>query len=160
MREYVIGTGAGTQLPPAPWANVVAHEDFGFACTEAGPGYTWSGNSHDNRLTPWRNDPVSDPAGEALFIRDEDTGPEWSATPLPAGGGHRYVTRHGQGYSVYEHVREQLASELTLFVPRGERLKVFRLVLRNTSAMPRRCTVTLYAQVKKVERPLNRASPW
>jgi cyclic beta-1,2-glucan synthetase len=145
-REYVIRTGGGTGFPPAPWSNVVAHEAFGFACTESGPGYTWSGNSHDNRLTPWRNDPVSDPPGEAVFIRDEDSGTAWSATPLPSGGGHPYVARHGQGYSVYEHAREGLGSELTLFVPRGERLKIFRLALRNTSDRPRRCTVTLYAE--------------
>ncbi|MDQ3213341.1 MAG: hypothetical protein M3Q85_11755, partial [Acidobacteriota bacterium] len=144
--EYVIRTGGGDPLPPVPWTNVVAHESFGFACTETGPGYTWSGNSHDNRLTPWRNDPVSDPAGEAVFIREEGTGASWSATPLPAGGGHAYVTRHGQGYSVYEHERDGLASELTLFVPRGEPLKIFRLSLRNTTGRPRRCTVALYAE--------------
>ena len=106
-------------MPPVPWTNVVAHETFGFACTESSAGYTWSGNSHDNRLTPWRNDPVGDPPGEAVFIRDEETGAFWSATPLPAGGGHPYQTRHGQGYSVYEHARDGIASELTLFVPRG-----------------------------------------
>ena len=61
-------------LPPAPWSNVVANPTFGFAATECGPGYTWSVNSHDNRLTPWSNDPVSDPPGEAMFIRDEETG--------------------------------------------------------------------------------------
>ena len=98
-REYVIESGDGRSLPPVPWTNVVAHETFGFACTEAGTGYTWSINSHDNRLTPWHNDPVSDPQGEVIYIRNEDTGAFWSATPLPAGGGHRYTARHGQGYS-------------------------------------------------------------
>src|SRR6188472_1441978 len=109
----------GRSMPPVPWSNVVAHESFGFACTESGAGYTWSGNSHDNRLTPWRNDPVSDAPGEAVFIRDEATGAFWSATPLPAGGGRPYLTRHGQGYSVYEHTRDEVTSELTLFVPRA-----------------------------------------
>jgi hypothetical protein len=63
-REFVIPVHVEAgRMPPAPWSNVVAHARFGFACTESGPGYTWSGNSHDNRLTPWRNDPVSDPPG-------------------------------------------------------------------------------------------------
>ncbi len=85
-REYVVHSTAGTNpLPPAPWSNVIAQPNFGFACTESGCGYTWSGNSHDNRLTPWCNDPVSDPPGEAVFIRDEESGAFWSATPLPAG---------------------------------------------------------------------------
>jgi cyclic beta-1,2-glucan synthetase len=141
-REYVVRVGPG--MPPVPWTNVVAHESFGFACTESGPGYTWSGNSHDNRLTPWRNDPVADPPGEAMFIRDDDTGAFWSATPLPAGGGHPYQVRHGQGYSVYEHDRNAVASALTLFVPRDHPAKIFRLALRNTGTSARRLSVTLY----------------
>jgi cyclic beta-1,2-glucan synthetase len=145
-REYVIRVNAETALPPAPWTNVVAHGRFGFACTETGPGYTWSQNSHDNRLTPWRNDPVSDPPGEIVFLRDEDSGSFWSATPLPAGGAHPYTVRHGHGYSVYEHVREKLASELLLFVPRDQPVKIFRLAIRNTSPRRRHCSVTLYAE--------------
>src|SRR6185295_7282755 len=86
-REYAVRiNGDAGRLPPAPWTNVVANAGFGFACTESGPGYTWSVNSHDNRLTPWRNDPVSDQPGEAVFIRDDESGGFWSATPLPAGG--------------------------------------------------------------------------
>ncbi|MEO8520939.1 MAG: glucoamylase family protein [Acidobacteriota bacterium] len=142
-REYIIPVN-GPVVPPAPWSNVVAHASFGFACTESGPGCTWSGNSHDNRLTPWRNDPVSDPPGEALFIRDDETGRFWSTTPLPAGDGQPYVVRHGQGYSVYEHVHNQLASELTLFVPATDRVKIFRLALRNDSPKRRRVSITLY----------------
>ena len=110
-REYVIRVHANAGvIPPAPWVNVVAHPTFGFAATELGTGFTWSENSHDNRLTPWRNDPVSDPPGEAVFLRDEESGRVWSATPLPAGGGQPYTVRHGQGYSVYEHARDGIAS--------------------------------------------------
>ena len=83
-REYVI---SGAAPPPVPWSNVVANERFGFACTDSGTGYTWSGNSHENRLTPWRNDPVGDPPGEALFVRDEKTGAFWSATYYVRDGG-------------------------------------------------------------------------
>ena len=143
-REYAVRT---TPVPPAPWSNVVANETFGFACTESGPGYTWSGNSHDNRLTPWRNDPVADPPGEAVFIRDEASGAFWSTTPLPAGGGHRYEARHGHGYTVYEHARDEIASEMTVFVPRDAPVKVFRLALKNTSGLVRRISVTLYTEL-------------
>jgi cyclic beta-1,2-glucan synthetase len=146
-REYIIGVSAGAaRLPPAPWTNVVAHARFGFACTETGTGYTWSQNSHDNRLTPWRNDPVSDQPGEVLYIRDEESGEFWSATPLPAGGGQSYTVRHGHGYSVYEHARRELGSELLLFVPQDQPVKIFRLALKNTSPRRRRCSVTLYVE--------------
>ena len=145
--EYVISVGQPARpLPPSPWTNVVAHPTFGFAATECGPGYTWSRNSHDNRLTPWTNDPVSDPPGEAMFLRDEDTGEFWSATPLPAGEGRPYTVRHGQGYTAYEHERSGVASSLLLFVPPADPVKAYRLTLRNDSTRLRRLTVTLYVE--------------
>jgi cyclic beta-1,2-glucan glucanotransferase len=146
-REYVIHTDALKRpLPPSPWTNVVAQPQFGFACTETGCGYTWSINSHENRLTPWRNDPVSDQPGEVVFIRDEETGAFWSATPLPASDREAYITRHGQGYSVFEHTRSELGSELVLFVSPDEPIKFFRITLRNLSSRRRRCSVTLYVE--------------
>ena len=129
-----------------PGSNVVAHPTFGFAASDLGTGFTWSGNSHDNRLTPWRNDPVSDPQGEAVFIRDEESGRVWSATPLPAGGGQPYTVRHGQGYSVYEHARDGIESRLRVYVAAAEPVKVFQIALRNTSSRRRQVSVTLYAE--------------
>ena len=61
-REYVIVLGPG-QSTPAPWLNVIANPSFGFQVSESGAGYTWAGNSRENQLTPWSNDPVSDPPG-------------------------------------------------------------------------------------------------
>jgi cyclic beta-1,2-glucan glucanotransferase len=146
-REYVIRvhSRAGT-IPPAPWVNVVAHPTFGFAASDQTPGFTWSENSHDNRLTPWRNDPVSDPPGEAIYLRDEASGQVWSATPLPAGGGQLYTVRHGQGYSLYDHARDGIDSRLRLFVAAAEPIKVFQLTLRNTSRRRRQLSVTLYVE--------------
>ena len=146
-REYVIRvhTNAGV-VPPAPWANVVGHQTFGFVATELGPGFTWSENSHNNRLTPWRNDPVRDPQAEALFVRDDDTGLAWSVTPLPAGGGEDYVARHGQGYTSWDHSRDGIQSNLRVFVPPDDRVKVFRLALRNQSSARRHLSITFYAE--------------
>ncbi|MGH9902115.1 MAG: hypothetical protein ACRD68_09940, partial [Pyrinomonadaceae bacterium] len=77
-REYVTVLGEG-QWTPAPWTNVIANErDFGFQVTETGAGYTWSANSRENRLTPWSNDAVSDPPGEVIYLRDEDSGTVWT----------------------------------------------------------------------------------
>jgi cyclic beta-1,2-glucan synthetase len=143
--EYVIDVNPARQrVPPVPWVNVVANDAFGFAATDSGTGFTWSGNSHDNRLTPWSNDPVRDPAGEAVFIRDDEGGRAWSATPLPAGDGAPYTVRHGHGQSTFEHKRDGIASALLVFVPPAERLKIFKLTLRNDSPRPRRLSVTLY----------------
>jgi cellobiose phosphorylase len=125
---------------------VVAHPTFGFAGSDLGTGFTWSENSHDNRLTPWRNDPVIDPQGEAIYFRDDESGRVWSATPLPAGGGQPYTVRHGQGYSVYEHARDGIESRLRVYVAAAEPVKVFQIGLRNASNRRRQLTVTIYAE--------------
>ncbi|NNJ12991.1 glycosyl transferase [Chloroflexales bacterium ZM16-3] len=143
-REYVIDLAPG-RTTPAPWTNVVANPSFGFIITEGGGGYTWAGNSRENRLTPWSNDPVRDPLGEALYLRDEATGAIWSPTPRPAGAGHVRV-RHGFGYSVFERRRGDIESALTLSVPADDPVKIFRLRLRNHGDQPARLTATLYAE--------------
>jgi cellobiose phosphorylase len=146
-KEYVIRVHANSGVvPPAPWVNVVAHPTFGFAASDLGTGFTWSENSHDNRLTPWRNDPIGDPPGEAIYFRDDDNGRFWSATPLPAGGGQPYTVRHGHGYSSYEHIRDGIESRLLVYVAAAEPMKVYQISLRNSSNSRRRISVTLYAE--------------
>jgi cyclic beta-1,2-glucan synthetase len=146
-REYLIDVHRTPGvMGPVPWSNVVAYPRFGFAATESGPGCTWSENSHDNRLTPWQNDPVRDPSGEAVFIRDEESGRFWSATPLPSGEGQPYLVRHGQGYSTWQHTRDGIESTLRVFAPIDQPVKLFELTLRNTSSRPRRFSVTLYVE--------------
>jgi cyclic beta-1,2-glucan synthetase len=103
-REYVISLAPGSSTP-APWANVLANARIGTVVSESGSAYTWVDNAHEFRLTPWHNDPVGDPGGEAFYIRDEETGQFWSPTPLPARGNGTYVCRHGFGYSVFEYTQ-------------------------------------------------------
>ncbi len=119
-REYVTILGAG-QWTPAPWINVIANPTFGFQVSESGSGYTWSLNSRENQLTPWSNDPVSDPPGETIYVRDEDTGELWNPTVLPIREeASPYTARHGQGYSRFEHdVARGLARPLAVRTARG-----------------------------------------
>jgi cyclic beta-1,2-glucan synthetase len=152
--EYVIRVHQNEgRIAPAPWANVIAHSTFGFAATDLGLGFTWSENSHDNRLSPWRNDPISDPPGEAIFLRDDEDGRVWSTTPLPSGGGQPYTVRHGHGYSIFEHTRSGIASAVKVFVPRDERVKIYEITLRNDSGRPRRLSATLYVEWTLGEQP-------
>src|SRR3546814_4102400 len=106
-------TGVQTCALPisAPWSNVLANPRFGCVASESNTGYTWAENAHEFRLTPWHDDPVSDPGGEAFYIRDEQTGRFWSPTPLPSPGDGAYRVRHGFGYSVCEHEQDGIASE-------------------------------------------------
>ena len=149
-REYVIvvdGTApGGAVFPPAPWTNVLANPGFGCLVTEAGLGYSWAGNSQMNRLTPWSNDPASDPPGEAVYLRDEETGTVWSPTPLPVGNGAVVTVRHGQAYSRFTRSSHGLDQELLVFVPLSEPVKLVCLTVRNVSDRPRRLSATYYAE--------------
>ncbi len=145
-REYVTILEGG-QRTPAPWVNVVANADFGFTVSTDGSGFTWAKNAQQYQLTPWSNDATSDPPGEAIYIRDEDSGEVWNPTPLPirekTGS---YVARHGQGYSRFEYTAHGIALELTLFVPKDDPVKIARLKIVNRSGRARRLSVTTYAE--------------
>ena len=139
--EYVLRLGgAGSSLrPPMPWINVVANESFGFLASESGGGYTWSGNSQQNRLTPWSNDPVVDPHGEAFYLRDDESGAFWSPQPGPATlERDAFEVRHGWGYTSWRSSRDGLDHEVLSFVPPRDPLKLTRLTLTNRSNRVRR----------------------
>jgi len=144
-REYVIGLAPG-QVTPAPWVNVLANPHFGSVVSESGVAYTWSENAHEFRLTPWNNDPVSDAGGEALYLRDEESGQFWSPTPLPAGAAEPYVIRHGFGYSVFETRSGGIRSELWVYVDIDAAIKFSVLTVRNESGRPRRLSATGYVE--------------
>jgi cellobiose phosphorylase len=142
-REYIIILNPGENTP-APWVNVIANPQFGTVVSESGGGYTWAENSHGFRLTPWSNDPVSGGGGEALYLRDEESGRFWSATPQPARGAMAYVARHGFGYTVFEYQEDGVASELTLYVATDAPVKFARLKMTNRSGRRRRFSATAY----------------
>jgi cyclic beta-1,2-glucan synthetase len=143
--EYVLSVRPGNPTP-APWCNVLANPSFGCLVSEASLGSTWSLNAGENRLTPWRNDPVFDAPAEALYLRDEESAAVWSPTPLPAGGDAETLVRHGAGYTTYTRESHGLVQELTIFVPADAPLKVARLRITNTLARHRRLTATYYAE--------------
>jgi cyclic beta-1,2-glucan synthetase len=145
-REYVTILGPG-QSTPAPWINVIANPDFGFQVSAEGSGFTWSVNSRENQLTPWSNDPVSDRPGEVFYLRDDDTGDLWSPTALPIRDHNAaYVTRHGWGYSRFEHSAHRITAELLQYVPLDSPIKISRLTLSNTSGRTRHLSVTAYVE--------------
>lgn len=142
-REYVIVTGQN-HVTPLPWVNVLANPYFGSVISENGLSYTWLENAHEFRLTPWNNDPVTDESGEAFYLRDEETGYFWSPTPMPVCGANPYTTRHGFGYSVFEHTEGGITTELCVYVVLDAPVKIAALKVRNNSGRPRKLSATAY----------------
>lgn len=148
-REYVIYLGPGKNTP-MPWINVMANPSFGTLVSESGQGYSWYGNSQSTRLTPWTNDPISDPGGDTLYIRDEELGVIWTPTPLPIREKDPYRIYHGQGYTHFEHNSHSINQWLTTCVPiddqGGAPVRLQRLKLTNRSSRRRKLTLTLYGE--------------
>jgi cellobiose phosphorylase len=142
--EYVIRVPAGGERPPMPWVNVLANEGFGCLASESGAACTWSRNSRENRLTPWYNDPVGDPHGEALYVRDDAARVYWSPQPGPVPPGVPVEVRHGLGASRWRLASHDLVQEVELFVPPQDPVRVLRVRLTNTRGRTRRVSVFAY----------------
>jgi cyclic beta-1,2-glucan synthetase len=141
-REYVI-----RGKTPQPWVNVLANEQFGCLVSESGAGATWSVNSRERRLTPWSNDPLLDPPGEAVYVQDEATGAYLSPWPGPAPGAGAYEVRHGFGKSTCRVEAMGLALESTVFVAPHDPVKVTRVRVTNTGAAPRRLALVAWQRL-------------
>ncbi|HSK67770.1 MAG TPA: hypothetical protein VLA21_00750 [Candidatus Limnocylindria bacterium] len=144
-KEYEIVMDGGT-APPAPWINVVANPDFGFTVSEAGAGVTWAYNSRENKITPWSNDPVRDPAGEAIYVRDAMTGRVMTPTSLGRRDRGAYRVRHGFGYSLFFHEEAGLRQRARVFTPAHDMVKLWELELENVSGREMQLQVTYYAE--------------
>ncbi|HTR78824.1 MAG TPA: hypothetical protein VMH39_11965, partial [Gemmatimonadaceae bacterium] len=136
----------GDEGPPAPWINVIANPLGGCVVTERGGGFTWAANSYLFRLTPWSNDPVSDPPGEVVYLTDEATRDSWSAAPSPRGREGRYDVRHSVGCSTFVHERDGVRSELSIGIAPDAAVKISLLRLTNRDGRRRRLRVTAYAE--------------
>ncbi len=147
-REYVTVL-EGDRETPLPWSNVLANPEFGTLLTASGSAFTWAGNSRENRLTPFANDPISDPTGEAIYLRDDESGVVWGATPGPlqrrADGG-RWVVRHAAGVTRYQHAVEGLEQQLEVCVAPDDPVKLAILTVTNRSSAARRLSVFGYVE--------------
>jgi cyclic beta-1,2-glucan synthetase len=145
-REYSIVVG-GDRATPAPWVNVLANPGFGTIVTESGAAHTWCANSRENRLTPFANDPVSDPSSEAILLRDDEAGTTWGATPSAtrrATDSGTWLVRHAPGVTRFAQVRDGISHELAVFVAREDPVKFSVLALTNRSERARRLSVFAY----------------
>jgi len=117
--------------------------------TSSGAAFTWAGNSRENRLTPFANDPLTDPTGEAFYLRNDQSGAVWGATPGPLprrADDSRWVIRHGAGVTRYEHAVADVRQELAIFVAPEDPVKLAVLTLTNATEVRQRISVFGYVE--------------
>ncbi len=144
-KEYTIIT-EGTKGTPLPWINVMANPRFGTLVSEQGGSYTWFENAHSFRLTPWKNDAITDCCGEAFYLRDEESTRFWSPLGKPAQGQSPYITNHGFGYTTVEHIEDGILSEVCVYVDAESPVKFVTLKVTNQSGRTRTLTATGYVE--------------
>jgi cyclic beta-1,2-glucan synthetase len=147
-REYVVVL-EGERETPLPWSNVIANEDFGTLVSTSGSAFTWASNSRENRLTPFANDPICNPSGEVIYLRDDETGAVWGATPGPLPrrpDSGRWVVRHAAGVTRYQHAVAGLQHELTVTVAPDDPIKLAILTITNRGPVTRRLSVFGYVE--------------
>ena len=145
-KEYKILTDR-KKTTPAPWVNVIANPEMGTVISESGSAYTWAGNAHEYRLTPWRNDPVNDGGGEAFYLRDEESSYFWSPVPFPVRGATPYTATHGFGYSHFQHTEQGISTELCEFIDQALPVKWMVLRVKNQCGRRRRLSAAGYLDI-------------
>lgn len=108
-------------LLPVRWSHILANEQFGWMADEAGTGHMWYLNSHENRLTPWQNDPLADTGPESLQLLDGSK----EISLFAARDGLETEVVYDAGYAVWKKTAGDLQLELTAFVPPDCNARVF-----------------------------------
>ncbi len=145
-KEYIVNLSP-KRLPPAPWINVIANDNFGFHSAADGGGYTWYGNSRENQLTQWTNDPVINRQSEVCYVYDEDEQAIITPTYQPmksAEGTH--TARHGMGYTTYTRQARGLSLEMLQTCSPTDAVKFIRLKITNDTTSLRKLSVIFFAE--------------
>ena len=118
---------------PVPWSTVLANKRMGTLLTDAGGGFTWADNACLNKLSPWSNDPVGDPAREILYLRDNKLGAFWSITAHPADDGRPRTTVFAADTVTYGFVGWGMKQKQTVFLHPEKAIKVFDVSLEGAA---------------------------
>jgi len=118
-----------------PWTIPSVVRDRGLAR----PGVvSWVGPGGKKHRTSNRG---VDPASSARVLAFYQPGPcAIGSISGPSRGPQPYVSRHGFGFSVFEHTKSGIRSELWVYVAVDAPIKFAVLKVRNESGRPRRLT--------------------
>lgn len=142
-KEYKIKINKNNPLPNV-WSNILANEKFGTLVTASLGGYTWCENSRLNKLTSWSNNSVQDIPSEIIYLEDEETNCKWSMGMGAMPDDEDYLITFGFGYAKYQHISSGINQNLTVFVPRKDKVKINILNLKNELPKKRKIKIVYY----------------
>ena len=141
-KEYVI-TSPKT---PLPWINYLGSEDFFSLISNTCGGYSFYKDAKLLRLTRYRyNNVPYDSNGHYYYIKEGNTiwNPGWMPTKTDLDS---YVCHHGIGYSIFKGSKNDLAAELTDFVPIGSTCEINKLTMTNHSKEEKHFSIFSYVE--------------
>ncbi len=146
-----------TPHTPAPQAQLLSNGHYVVAISNGGGGAsTW----RDQAVTRWRRDATSDPASQALYLRDVRSGACWSAAYQPTGvEPDDYVVTFHPDKATFLRRDGDLTTQLDIAVSPEDDIEVRRLTLRNRGVRSREVEVTSYAEMALTSRRDDLAHP-
>jgi cyclic beta-1,2-glucan synthetase len=123
---------------PQPWSNVIGSKTFGFLVTETGGGYTWSENCQENRLTPWTPDPVTDPKGEMIYLRDSSSKQFYPLTSPPC------IVDNHFGYTNFIKKSGAIKTDMIMSSSMDKKVKFWKIKITNNSNEFKQVELYLY----------------
>lgn len=123
--EYII-----CSTPYMPYSNVVCDVKGGFIATDNGGGYSYFGNSREDKISEWNNNPIIDAPTEAIYICvNKQTERLIRLNKLQPNG---YIM-HGLGYTEFINNLFNLSVKLKLNSIKDGEIKVYELDVANIS---------------------------
>ena len=118
-----------------PWRNYLANDRLQVILTHTGVGPSHGTRSQHSDYLTWTHNP------RTVFIRDRDAGTLWhlNGTLGPAPADWRCT--HGFGYTTLSATQEEVAGELTFFLPPDDPVEIWRIKLTNRASRTRRLQV-------------------
>lgn len=133
--------------PPRDWFNYLWNETYLACAGQHMNGFSLF-QSESGVVTNLfgKQDMREDP--RAIYLRDRDSGEQWSAAFLPCGQEpDRFRCRHGLGYTILETESHGIEVHHRLFVPRRHSAEIWTIRLTNASRKTRRLSVFSAAKV-------------
>ena len=141
--EYKMKISNTHKLPTA-WSNILANPEFGTLITQNGGGFTWNKNSRLNRLSAWNNSSNIDIPSEIIYIKDKQTGENWSLCENINQNMQEYHIKFGFGYVTEKTVKSQIIQEMESFVAKDDSVKINILKLTNTIGEAKKLKLLYY----------------
>jgi N,N'-diacetylchitobiose phosphorylase len=131
------------------WTNYLGTEDLVGVFNQTAGGYLFFKSAERHRITRFRANSVPlDRPGHYVYLRDEESGDYWTISWQPvAKPVECYRARHGLSYTVYSCEYSGLYAEQRLFIPRGEDVELWDIVVENRSGRDRKIGLYSYAEL-------------